>query len=211
MKKHKQNKIVMRHESLLLHGVGFVTGDPTIKLSYPFVFHPGLRVSVTEPGDNKWLYMMIPLSKGSLIKGVNVACHSTGIDSYINHIRLVEQREPIAATVVFDEILEREISLNSSFIKAECNVIVNRSILLKLCLDFSDTTDIIEIGSVEVKYIPDFEQSREFEKMEKKMYHEKQQKMLEYNETMQLDNTVKQNISFVDMLFSRKKRKKQYL
>lgn len=210
MKSHKL-KNISKQESLLLHGVGFVTGDPSIKLNYPFVFHPGLRVTVTEPGDNKWLYLMIPLSKGSLIKGINVACHSTGLESHINHIRLVEQREPISATVVFDERIEKEVSLNSSLIKTECNVIVNRSILLKLCLDFSDTTDILEIGSVEVKYIPKYEQSREFEKLEKKMHHEKQQTMLKYNETLQLNNTVKEYTSFIDILFSRKITKKQYL
>lgn len=152
---HIPNKLLSRRQSLMLHALGFVTGDPSVRIDYPYVFHPGLQVTVNEPGDSKWIYMMLPVTRGSLITDIKIAYHRTGLQSHITHIRLVEQREPVSATVVHNEIIE-EITPVTDVIRSACHVVVNHSILLKVCMDFADTDDMIELGSVEVRYIPEY-------------------------------------------------------
>lgn len=150
----------------MLHSIGFVTGDPSIKIGYPYVFHPGLQVTVTEPGDAKWIYLMLPIEKGSLITDVKIAHHRTGLGSRVSLLRLVEQREPIAATVIHDDAIEKTIP-TTSVIALSCQVVVKNSILLKVCMEFSNTDDMIEFGSVEICYIPDYVSLSERKKKDK--------------------------------------------
>lgn len=165
---HIPKKLLSKTESLMLHGVGFVTGDPTIKLSYPFTFHPGMQVTATEPGDSKWIYMMIPLPQGSLITDIRIAHHRVGLNSHISIIRLIEQKEPISATVIHDERFTNTVP-STCVIKTGCNVVVGKSILLKVCMNFASKDDMIEIGSVEVRYIPSFVSLTGMDKLEKKI------------------------------------------
>ena len=150
-------KLLSKTESLMLHGIGFVTGDPTINLGYPYISHPGMQVTVTEPGDSKWIYMMLPVVSGSLITDIKISYHRVGIDNRILFVRLVEQREPISATIVHDDKLKTEQS-SSGIIQSSCRVLVKKSILLKVCIDFQNIDDMVEFGLVEIKYIPSFEE-----------------------------------------------------
>ena len=150
-------KLLSKTESLMLHGIGFVTGDPTINLGYPYISHPGMQVTVNEPGDSKWIYMMLPVVSGSLITDIKISYHRVGIDNRILFVRLVEQIEPISATIVHDDKLKTEQS-TSGIIQSSCRVLVKKSILLKVCIDFQNIDDMVEFGLVEIKYIPSFEE-----------------------------------------------------
>jgi len=153
--KHISMKGLQEELTLMLHGIGFITGDPSIRISYPYVFHPGVRITVKEPGEAKWIYMMLPLPKGSLITQVKIAYHIVGIQSHISLVRLVEQREAVAATVLHNEVVDKPLP-SSGIIKAECRAVVSKSTLLKICMEFENSDDIIEFGGVEVNYIPHF-------------------------------------------------------
>ncbi|MBF6597829.1 MAG: hypothetical protein ITF98_06340 [Fermentimonas sp.] len=150
-------KLLSKTESLMLHGIGFVTGDPTINLGYPYISHPGMQITVTEPGDSKWIYMMLPVVSGSLITDIKISYHRVGIDNRILFVRLVEQGEPISATIVHDDKLQTDL-FSSGIIQTSCRVLVKKSVLLKVCIDFQNTDDMIEFGQVEIKYIPNFEE-----------------------------------------------------
>ncbi|MEA4905083.1 MAG: hypothetical protein VB090_09640 [Petrimonas sp.] len=152
---HISRKLLSKGESLMLHSLGFVTGDPTIKIDYPYVFHPGLQVTVSEPGDAKWIYMMLPVSRGSLITNIKIAHHRIGLQSHIMLIRLIEQREPIFAMVVHNEAIGETVP-DTCVISSPCRVMVENSILLKVCMNFASTDDMIELGMVEVSYIPHY-------------------------------------------------------
>jgi hypothetical protein len=41
-------------QTIWLSPTNFVTGDPTLRVSYPFVSHPSTIVSCTAPGDFKF-------------------------------------------------------------------------------------------------------------------------------------------------------------
>lgn len=186
-----------RAQTLMLHGIGFVTGDPTIKISNPYVFHPGMQVTVSEPGDSKWIYMMLPINLGSLITNVSIAQHRVGIESKISIIRLIEQKIPISATVIHHyKIHDYKISDNipsTGSISTGCSVIVKNSILLKVCMDFLNTEDMIEFGSVEIKYIPDYASLAKVNKSDKEKFN---------------GNSDKKNKrqSFTKLLFNKQKR-----
>lgn len=150
-----EEKLLSRMQSLMLHGLGFVTGDPTIKIGYPFLFHPGVQVTVMEPGDAKWIYMMLPITRGSLITNIKIAHHRSGVQSHVSLVRLVEQQEPIAAKILHDDEIKKNIP-STCVIDSDCHILVNHSILLKVCMDFRNVDDMIEFGSVEIRYIPDY-------------------------------------------------------
>lgn len=189
-------------QTLMLHSLGFVTGDPTIRIGYPFVFHPGVQVTVTEPGDAKWVYMMLPVPKGSLITEIKVAFHRSGIQNYISHIRLVSQREPVTAEVVHDDKIETD-SSSISVARSSCHVVVNKSIMLKICMKFANTDDMIEFGSVEIDHVPDYQKNL-FTEEEDKASQEDTQIYKYYNKQLE------KQPSLVDLFFQ-KKRKKQFL
>lgn len=153
--KHIPKKILSKTESLMLHAIGFVSGDPSVRINYPYLYHPGLNVTVTKASDAKWIYMMLPVTQGSLITDINIAHRRSAVFSHISMIRLVEQREPTSATVLFDKYIDHTVP-TTSIVGASCRVVVKNSIMLKVCMDFVDTNDEIELGSVEVRYIPDY-------------------------------------------------------
>ncbi|MFA7493529.1 MAG: hypothetical protein WCZ43_08440 [Proteiniphilum sp.] len=203
---HIPQKLLARKQSLMLHALGFVTGDPTIRIAYPYVFHPGLRVKVDEPGESKWIYMMLPVSRGSLITNINIAHHRTGLQSHISFVRLVEQREPVSATVVYNQEVKDTISA-TCVIGADCHVVVNSSILLKVCMDFTSTDDMIELGSVEVCYIPEYTSFTEQKRKEvRKVAYQKEEPVAGLFESSHSLNL--QRPSFVELFLQKKKKRK---
>ncbi|WP_418893008.1 hypothetical protein [Limibacterium fermenti] len=202
-KSRTPKKRLLKQKSLMLHGLGLVTGDPTIKINYPFLFHPGVQISVTEPGEAKWVYLMLPLSMGDLITEVKIASFRSDMGSLISLIRLVEQRMPISATVLFDDKLDRE-NTSASVISTPCHVLVTKSIFLKLCMNFTSTEDIIEIGSIEVKYIPEYES---IEYIEKKELKEEKQKMLAFELEDTPSEALRHKPSLSDIFFFNKLKK----
>lgn len=160
---HISSKLLEKRESLMLHAIGFVTGDPSVRISNPHTFRPGVQVTTAEAGDSKWLYMMLPVTQGSLITDIRIAHHRTGLRSHVAIIRLVEQQEPVAVEVAHNEMFDEALP-GTCVVSSACWVIVKHAVLLKVCLDFADSADIIELGSVEVSYIPGYTSLPEYRK-----------------------------------------------
>lgn len=201
-----EGKFLSKIQSLMLHALGFVTGDPTIKINYPFSFHPGVQVTVTEPGDSKWVYMMLPITAGSLITNIKISHYRVGIQCRVSLVRLVEQKEPIAAKIIYDDEVSKNIP-SAYTINSDCRVIVNQSILLKICMEFNNTDDMIEFGSVVVSYIPDYKTRTEEQK--KKVRRVKKQKLELTNFDNNNGSSVKKQRPQLLKLFFRNKKKKQ--
>ena len=198
--KHFSKKSSHSRQTLMLHALGLVSGDPTIRIGYPFVFHPGVQVTVSEPGNAKWVYMMLPVPKGSLVTEIKVAHHRSGIQSKITHIRLVQQREPVAAEVVHDDSIAENIP-SIYVISSSCHVIVEKSVLLKICMEFANTDDMIEFGSIEVQYIPNYEKTTTSDEGETKRKEERP------IYTLNKKQTVKNQPTLVDLFFKTKKKR----
>lgn len=210
--KHISMKGLQEELTLMLHGIGFITGDPSIRISYPYVFHPGVRITVKEPGEAKWIYMMLPLPKGSLITQVKIAYHIVGIQSHISLVRLVEQREAVAATVLHNEVIEKPLP-SSGIIRAACKAVVSKSTLLKICMEFENSDDIIEFGGVEVNYIPHFNTHSEEEEEEE----EEENKKTRMNKSLIYifgndgkNRVLSHNLNFLSSLFFKTKKRRQF-
>lgn len=198
--KHFSKKSSHSRQTFMLHALGLVSGDPTIRIGYPFVFHPGVQVTASEPGNAKWVYMMLPVPKGSLITEIKVAHHRSGIQSRITHIRLVQQREPVAAEVVHDDSIAENIP-SIYVISSSCHVIAEKSVLLKICMEFANTDDMIEFGSIEVEYIPNYEKTITSDEGETKRKEERP------IYTINKKQTVKNQPTLVDLFFKTKKKR----
>ncbi len=198
--KHFSKKSSHSRQTLMLHALGLVSGDPTIRIGYPFMFHPGVQVTVSEPGNAKWVYMMLSVPKGSLVTEIKVAHHRSGIQSRITHIRLVQQREPVAAEVVHDDSIAENIP-SIYVISSSCHVIVEKSVLLKICMEFANTDDMIEFGSIEVQYIPNYEKTTTSDEGETKRKEERP------IYTLNKKQTVKNQPTLVDLFFKTKKKR----
>jgi hypothetical protein len=60
-------------ETIWLSPTNYVTGDPTLRVSYPFVSHPSTIVACTTPGDYKWISMGLRLPPNVQIEEVIIA------------------------------------------------------------------------------------------------------------------------------------------
>jgi hypothetical protein len=137
-------------KSLMLNGIGFVTGDPTLKLNYPFVSHVGFQINASATGDLKWVSMMLPLNKGEIVNGIRITYRNTNVRSFISQIRLVELVSSNTAIVRHDDGTDLLSTVSTTATSAVSNLQVNGSILLMLRLNFGNIADMIEIGAVEI-------------------------------------------------------------
>src|SRR5229473_8259455 len=86
-----------------LSPTGYVTGDPTLQISYASVSHPGTIVTCTSPGDLKWVSIGLPLPQNITIDQVTVCYELSNAQSFISQVRLVEMTTPNLAVVRHDD------------------------------------------------------------------------------------------------------------
>jgi hypothetical protein len=77
--------------TIWLSPTGYVTGDPTLRIGYPFESNPDTVVSCTAPGDLKWISMGMPLPPDVEIKEAIVCYSVSNPQSYISQVQLVER------------------------------------------------------------------------------------------------------------------------
>ena len=138
-------------KKLMLNGIGFVTGEPTLKLNYPFVSHPGMQITATGTGDLKWVYLMLPLCKGDTIKAITITYKNSNARSFISQIRLVNQISPSPVGVIHDDGTDLLATTVTTY-TSPANNIVDGSTVLNLRLMFGNAADMIEIGAVQIDY-----------------------------------------------------------
>lgn len=88
---------------LFLSSVDFVSGDPTLKLEYPYTSHADTEITATMGGDHKWIYLGIPVRSDESIRAVTVHYQLANAQSFISQIRLTEQTTPDRNTVIHDD------------------------------------------------------------------------------------------------------------
>jgi len=136
--------------TLNLNGNLLQSGDPTLKLDRPYWAHPSIEIStnsVSNP-EFKWVYLTLPLSAGTTIKGVQVYFQTTGKSS-ICQTRITWQTFPNVANVVVDDATNHNSATPASY-TVNTNTPVNGSMVLELRLNFVNTTDLIMIGAIEI-------------------------------------------------------------
>ena len=90
-------------ETIWLSPTGFVTGDPSLRLSYPYVSHSNTIVTCTSPDDLKWISMDLRLPQNVSIGEIIVCYQVSNKKSFISQIRLTEMMTPDKAIVIHDD------------------------------------------------------------------------------------------------------------
>ena len=137
-------------QTIWLSPTNFVTGDPTLRVSYPFVSHPSTVVSCTAPGDFKWVSMGLRLPLDVQIEGVIICYQISNARSFISQVRLAEMTTPDHATVVHDDPAHLTSTTPATYNSAVPGLVPSGAVTLELRLNFQNISDEILLGAVGV-------------------------------------------------------------
>lgn len=137
-------------ETLWLSPTGYVTGDPTLQISYPFVSHPSTVVTCVTPGDLKWISMGLPLLSSRSIKEVSICYQLRNPQSFISQVRLTQMTTPNQAVVQHDDGTDLTNTTPSCYTSVVSGFFPAGAVTLELRLNFQNATDQIMLGAVSI-------------------------------------------------------------
>ncbi len=138
-------------QTIWLSPTNFITGDPTLRVSYPYVSHPSTIVSCTAPGDLKWVSLGLRLPPDVQIEEVIICYEVSNARSFISQTRLAEMTTPDHATVVHDDPTHLTSTTPATYSSAVSGLVPSGAVTLELRLNFQNTSDEILLGAVGVK------------------------------------------------------------
>jgi parallel beta-helix repeat protein len=148
-------------QTLWLSPTEFVTGDPSLRLSYPYISHSYAIVTCTSPGDFKWIFMGLWLPENVAIEEI-IVCYHISIQqtqqnqlSFISQIRLTEMMTPDKAIIIHDDgtgLKDTSPTCYTSHVDGKVPS-AGSTITLALRLNFKNTTDKIMLGAIGVKVL----------------------------------------------------------
>lgn len=140
----------MSTQTLWISPTEWITGDPTLKLSYPSVQHPAVEITATTPGDLKWVFTGLRLPAGILIKAVRVCYQLSNKKSFISQVRLTEMQAPDVALVRHDDATDLLSTDPTCYVSNVGAYRPQGAVTLALRLKFAKKTDKITLGPVGV-------------------------------------------------------------
>jgi hypothetical protein len=139
-------------QTMWLSPTDYVTGDPTLRVSYPFVSHPGTVLTCTAPGDFKWVSMGLPLPSDVKVDEVIICYELSNPQSFISQVRLVEMTAPNQATVRHDDPTDLKSTSPTCYSSKVAEFTSTAALTLELRLNFQNTTDEITLGAVGLSF-----------------------------------------------------------
>lgn len=136
-------------KTLWISATDFVTGDPTLQISYPYVQHPGVVVTATKPGDFKWVNLGLRLPPCSEIKAIRVCYQLSNPRSFISQVRLTKMQTPERAVVLRDFGNDfRDTFPFCFFQEVDPPIHPEGAVTLALRLNFANRSDKITLGAI---------------------------------------------------------------
>ena len=148
-------------ETIWLSPTDYVTGDPSLRISYPFVSHPSTIVTSTAPGDLKWVSIGLRLPPNVSIEEIIICYQISNPNpqippkSFISQARLVEMSTPNQAIVRHDDPTDLKSITPTYYPSKVGGYAPSAAVTLALRLNFQNTTDQILLGAVGVKFDTD--------------------------------------------------------
>jgi len=141
-------------ETIWFSPTAYVSGDPSLQLSYPYVLHPATEVKCSSPGDLKWIYMDLPLPLGAKIEAVNLCYQVSNPRSFISQIRLTEMSTPDTAYVRHDDPTDLTSTRPACYMSkvGGGGFVPKSAVMLQLRLNFQDPTDKITLGGLSITF-----------------------------------------------------------
>src|SRR5262245_59865343 len=96
-------------QNIWMSPTDYVTGDPTLVISYPFMAHPSTIVTCTAPGNFKWIWLGLRLPPNASIEAITICYQISNPNpqispqSFISQVRLLEMGTPDKVTVRHDD------------------------------------------------------------------------------------------------------------
>jgi hypothetical protein len=149
-------RIAHSAEWLVLPTTGFVSGDPDLTLTMPFVLQPNLSVKSRVAADLKWIEVSVPFISPlpSPFDGVVVCYSAPNQGTFISQIRLAEYIGPAFATVKHDDGTDLTSTTDTCFFSPVANYTPAGAVNLSLRLNFANPAHIINIGAVVLHFKP---------------------------------------------------------
>ncbi|MBD1847596.1 hypothetical protein H6F89_30190 [Cyanobacteria bacterium FACHB-63] len=134
---------------------GYVTGDPSLELSYPFDDHPWTLVKAKTTTGVKWISFPLGLPEGLRIESVTIGYEVSDAASFISQVRLTGMGAPNQATVIHDD----PTALNSTTATTHVSMVgkatsAGNAVTLHLGLSFQSTAHSIKLGALGVSLAP---------------------------------------------------------
>ena len=129
----------------------FVSGDKSLKISYPSVTHSAVEIKTRALGDLKWIYLGLRVPPDHDIHAIHVCYQLSNSRSFISQVRLVEMQTPDQTVVRHDDGTNL---LSTSPTCYRSPVVAFRpgaAVLLALRLNFGNAADTITLGAVGVE------------------------------------------------------------
>ncbi len=139
-------------QTLWLGPTAYVTGDPSLRISYPFVSHPGAVVTCTAPGDLKWISIGVALPQKAKIEQVIVCYEVSNSQSFISQVRLAEMETPDHATVLHDDPTPLQSTSPATYASSVGGLAAEGAVSVELRLNFQNTSDEIRLGALGVTF-----------------------------------------------------------
>ncbi|MEN3332667.1 MAG: hypothetical protein V7641_2032 [Blastocatellia bacterium] len=139
----------MATDILWLSPTDFVTGDKSLKISYPSVTHPAVLVKAKTPGDLKWIYLGLRVPLYHDIQAIHVCYQLSNRRSFISQVRLVEMQTPDQAVVRHDDATDLLSTTATSYRSPLVRAFrPGAAVSLALRLNFGSVADTITLGAI---------------------------------------------------------------
>ncbi len=138
----------MSTRTLWISPTDWVSGDATLRLSYPSAAHPATEITATAPGDLKWVSLALRLPPFTEIKAVRVCYQVSNPRSFISQVRLTEMTTPERALVRHDDATDLTNVAPTCYVSEVANLRAEGAITLALRLNFANRSDKIILGAV---------------------------------------------------------------
>ena len=131
----------------------YVTGDLSLKISYPSVTHSNtIVICKNDPGDFKWISMGLPLPPNVRIKQVQICYQVSNPQSFISQVRLAEMSAPNQVIVRHDDPTDLKSTSPTCYSSNVGGYAPIAAVTLELRLNFWNTADQILLGAVGVEF-----------------------------------------------------------
>jgi hypothetical protein len=139
-------------QTVWLSPTDYVTGDSSLRISYPSVSHHSTIVTSKKTGDFKWISMGLNLPDNITIEELIICYQVSNARSFISQVCLSEMATPDQALVRYDDPADLQSTTPVRYRSIVGGIVrtPGNALTLQLRLNFRNTADKISFGAVGV-------------------------------------------------------------
>jgi hypothetical protein len=135
-------------QTVWMSPTNFVSGDKSLKISYPSVTHPAVEIKTSTRGDLKWIYLGLRVPSDHEVHAIQVCYQLSNSRSFISQVRLVEMQTPDQSIVRHDDGTNLQSTTPTCYRSPVVAFRPGAAVLLALRLNFRNVADTITLGGI---------------------------------------------------------------